>query len=265
MQIHSVQTSAAVSASLGHSVVARIRQSILSGYYRPGQRLTETALAEEMQTSRTPVVNALKMLAEQGLVRYETNRGYWVREFDIAEVIEAYEVRASLEGLACRMAAERGVSPIVLASLDECIHIGNSITRGPELAQQEHAAYQQMNVRFHNAIVEACGNRQLPEFIRKSHELPLASDRVVMWKSVDIVRRSHDAHVRVLDAIRNRQGSRADMLMREHIYEAGEVLRRHWSEIRARAHLTDPVRTDGPADAPQGASAAVDATGDGAA
>jgi GntR family transcriptional regulator of vanillate catabolism len=236
-------------SSLGNSVVASIRQSILSGYYRPGQRLTETALAEEVQTSRTPVVNALKMLTEQGLVRYETNRGYWVREFDIAEVLESYEVRANLEGLACRIAAERGISSVVLATLDECIHIGNSITRGPELAQQDHAAYQLMNVRFHNAIVDACGNRQLPEFIRKSHELPLASDRVVMWKSVEIVRRSHDAHVRVLDAIRNRQGSRAEMLMREHVYEAGEVLRRHWPEIQARAHMTDPVRVASQADA----------------
>ena len=45
---------------LGESVIARIRQSILTGYYRPGQRLTETALAEEVQTSRTPVVHALK-------------------------------------------------------------------------------------------------------------------------------------------------------------------------------------------------------------
>ncbi|WP_353233705.1 GntR family transcriptional regulator [Diaphorobacter ruginosibacter] len=231
-----------VSSSLGQAVYAKLRQSILSGYYRPGQRLTEIALAEEVQASRTPVVNALKALTEQGLVRYETHRGYWVREFDLGEVLQAYDIRASLEGLACRQAAEKGVARQTLEALDECIRIGRQITRGPELVPQEHAAYQQMNVRFHNAIIEACGNRLLPEFIRKSHELPLASDRVVMWKSVEIVRRSHDDHVRVLDAIRNRQGARAEMLMREHIYEAGQVIARHWPELRARAHLTDPAR-----------------------
>lgn len=235
---------------LGESVVARIRQYILTGYYRPGQRLTETALAEEMQTSRTPVVNAFKALCNQGLVRYEPNRGYWVREFSIREVLDAYEVRASLEGLACRLAAERGLSSAALAGLDECIHIGNSITRGAELQPGEHAVYQQMNVRFHTAIVEAAGNTQLPEFVRKSHELPLASNRVVMWQSLDIVRRSHDAHVRIVDALRARQAIRAESLMREHIYEAGQVLRLHWAELQAKAHITDPV---------QGASAAAGA------
>lgn len=227
---------------LGESVIARIRQSILTGYYRPGQRLTETALAEEVQTSRTPVVHALKALCEQGLVRYEPNRGYWVREFSIKEVLDSYEVRASLEGLACRLAAERGLTPHMLATLDECIHIGNSITHGPDLRPGEHAAYQQMNVRFHEAMEEASGNTQLPAFVRKSHELPLASHRVVMWRSLEIVRRSHDAHVRILDAVRNRQGVRAEALMREHIYESGQVLRQHWSEIQAKAHMTDPLK-----------------------
>ncbi len=222
--------------------MARIRQSILSGYYRPGQRLTETALAEEVQTSRTPVVNALKALCNQGLVRYEPNRGYWVREFSIREVLDAYEVRASLEGLACRLAAERGLSSAALAGLEECIHIGNSITRGAELQPGEHAAYQQMNVRFHNAISEASGNTQLPHFVRQSHDLPLASNRVVMWQSLEIVRRSHDAHVRIVDALRNRQSARAQALMQEHVYESGQVLRLHWAELQARAHLTDPVQ-----------------------
>lgn len=227
-------------AMLGGSVMARLRAAILSGYYRPGQRLTEVALAEEFQTSRTPVVGALKSLSEQGLVRYEPNRGYWVRDFSIDEVLEAYEVRANLEGLACRLAAERGISKEAALVLDECLHIGNSISSGDRLQHSEHALYQAMNVRFHNTIVEACGNRQLPDFIRKSHELPLASDRVVMWKTVEIVRRSHDAHVRVLDAIRNRQGARAEFMMQEHIYEAGQVLRKHWDEVQKKAHLTDP-------------------------
>lgn len=234
---------------LGESVMARIRQSILTGYYRPGQRLTETALAEEMQTSRTPVVNALKALCNQSLVRYEPNRGYWVREFSIREVVDAYEVRATLEGLACRLAAERGLSSAALSGLDECIHIGNSITRASELQPGEHAVYQQMNVRFHNAIAEAAGNTQLPDFLRKTQELPLASNRVVMWQSLEIVRRSHDAHVRIVDALRNRQGVRAESLMREHIYEAGQVLRLYWSEVHAKAHITDPVQ---PAPAAEG-------------
>ena len=135
MKDKSVTASTPVSSSIGQLVYSKIRQSILSGYYRPGQRLTEIALAEEMQASRTPVVNALKALTEQGLVRFEANRGYWVREFHLGEVLEAYDIRASLEGLACRQAAEKGVSRPTLEAMDECIRIrtgerGSTARRG---------------------------------------------------------------------------------------------------------------------------------------
>lgn len=217
--------------TLVDSTTVRLRELILSGSLRPGQRLTETALADEMGVSRTPVVAALKALNEQGLVRYAVNRGYWVREFSIDEVLEAYELRATLEGMACRLVAERGAGGRDVDAMERCIATGDAVLSTGELRVEDHQRYQAMNVDFHSLIMQACGNRQLGEFVRKTHDLPLASNRVVFWRSIEIVRRSHDAHVRVLDAIKQRQGSRAEMLMREHVYEAGQVLRRHWSEI----------------------------------
>lgn len=223
--------------TLVDSTTARLRELILSGSYRPGQRLTETALADQMQVSRTPVVASLKALTEQGLVRYAVNRGYWVREFSIDEVLEAYELRATLEGLACRLVAERGAGGRDIDAMERCVAVGEAVLASGDLHADDHQRYQAMNVDFHTLIVMACGNRQLGEFVRKTHDLPLASNRVVFWRSIDIVRRSHDAHVRVLDAIKQRQGARAEMLMREHVYEAGQVLRRHWSEILEAARL----------------------------
>ncbi|MFT3666973.1 GntR family transcriptional regulator [Piscinibacter sp.] len=223
--------------TLADSTAASLRGMILSGALRPGQRLTETALAEEMQVSRTPVVAALKALNEQGLVRYAANRGYWVREFSLDEVLEAYELRATLEGMACRLVAERGANGRDIDAMERCVAIGEAVLEPGELRSGDHQRYQAMNVDFHSLIVRGCGNRQLAEFVRKTHDLPLASNRVVFWRSHDIVRRSHDAHVRVLDAIKQRQGTRAEMLMREHVYEAGQVLRRHWSEILEAARL----------------------------
>jgi GntR family transcriptional regulator of vanillate catabolism len=225
------------SATLVDSTTSRLRSLILSGIYRPGQRLTETALADEMSVSRTPVVASLKALTEQGLVRYAANRGYWVREFSIDEVLEAYELRATLEGMACRLVAEQGANARDVDAMERCTALGDTILGSGELRAEDHQRYQAMNVDFHTLILQACGNRQLREFVRKTHDLPLASNRVVFWRSIDIVRRSHDAHVRVLDAIKQRQGARAEMLMREHVYEAGQVLRRHWSEILDAARL----------------------------
>lgn len=217
------------------TVTARLREAILSGVYRPGQRLTEVALAEAMATSRTPVTAALKALVEQGLVLYATNRGYWVREFSLDEVLDAYEVRSCLEGLACRRAAERGLPAELAARMQACIDLGERITAGSRLAAQDHAAYSQMNVDFHNAILEAGGNRLLGDVVHRVNDMPIASDRMVLWGDRDIVRRSHDAHVRMLDAMRQGQGLRAEMLMREHIHEAAQVIRQHWPRIVAGA------------------------------
>lgn len=217
--------------TLAHAVTAKLRQAILDGTHRPGHRLTETALARDMQTSRTPVVTALKTLKEQGLVEYAQNRGYWVRKFEVQDVIAAYEIRATLEGLACRRAAERGVGRDAMSALRACLETGAALTAGAGLDERDHRPYQEMNARFHNTILSASGNPRLGDFVRKCHELPLASDRIVFWRSLDIVRRSQADHERIVDAIDQRQGTRAEMLMREHVHEAGEVLRHHWDDV----------------------------------
>lgn len=226
------------SFTLTQTVVSRLRSAILAGEYLPGSRLTELGLAEDMQTSRTPVIAALKALTEQGLVRYASNRGYWVREFSIEEVLEAYDIRATLEGMACRLAAEHGMPRQVSELLARCVDIGERIVGGEALAAEDHSAYQQMNVEFHNSILQASRNHQLGEFVRRANEIPLASDRIVVWASLDIVRRSHDGHTRIFDAIARGQGTRAEMLMREHVYESGQVLKAYWPEIlnKARNH-----------------------------
>lgn len=231
------------SFTLGQTVASRLRNAILAGHYQPGSRLTELGLADDMQTSRTPVIAALKALTEQGLVRYATNRGYWVREFSIEEILEAYDIRATLEGMACRLAAERGLTDAAKNLLEDCVRIGDRVVSEDRLIEEDHDTYRQMNVAFHNTILHASENQQLEEFVRRANEIPLASDRIVMWTSLEIVRRSHDAHTRVLDAIAKGQGMRAEMLMREHVYEAGQVLKTYWPVILAKAKNHEPTET----------------------
>ncbi len=223
------------SFTLAQTVIGRLRGAILSGRYLPGSRLTELGLAEDMKTSRTPVIAALKALTEQGLVRYASNRGYWVREFSIEEVLEAYEIRGTLEGMACRLAAERGVGDGAASLLRQCIEAGERIVAGTTLQDDDHGIYQRLNVDFHGLLLQASHNQQLGDFVRRANEIPLASDHTVMWSSVEVVRRSHDAHVRILAAVLNGQGTRAEMLMREHVYEAGQVMKQCWPGLLARA------------------------------
>jgi GntR family transcriptional regulator of vanillate catabolism len=83
-----------------------------------------------------------------------------------------------------------------------------------------------MNVAFHETILEQSGNRWVVDLVRQTHNVPLASDRVFVWEDYQTIRRSHDDHHRILEAITARDASRAEALMREHIFFAGQVLRR---------------------------------------
>ena len=87
-----------------------LRQTLLDGRYAPGSRLNEVHLSQQLEVSRTPVRAALHVLAGEGLVRYHANKGFVVRAFPLSEVVVAYEMRALAEGLAARLAAERGLS-----------------------------------------------------------------------------------------------------------------------------------------------------------
>lgn len=226
--------------TLADAVAKRLRHAIVSGEFSPGERLTESKVAALVEASRTPVAAALKKLTEQGLVRYEQNRGYWVREISVDEVMAAYEIRATLEGLACRRAAEIGAPNAAMKTLRDCLEIGEAITQGDTLDDDQHGPYQEMNARFHATIIEISGNPALPRFVRECHELPFGSDRIVFWRSPEIVRRSHLDHVRIVASIANREGARAEMQMREHVYEAGAVLRDHWDEIARSRRLVAP-------------------------
>ena len=90
------------------SVMDRVREAILGGAVVAGERLNEVQLSKTLSVSRTPVRAALQALAGEGLLDYAPNRGFTVREFPLPAIVDAYDIRAALEGVAVRFAAERG-------------------------------------------------------------------------------------------------------------------------------------------------------------
>src|SRR5580692_4803752 len=91
------------------AVTESIRSALLDGNLGQG-RINEVHLASSLGVSRTPVRAALQMLAGEGLLDHAPNRGFAVRSFSLDEIGDAFEVRALNEGLACRLAAERGLT-----------------------------------------------------------------------------------------------------------------------------------------------------------
>ncbi|MCX7901965.1 MAG: GntR family transcriptional regulator, partial [Burkholderiaceae bacterium] len=130
-------------AALPQSVKAqlRLRELIVSGQLRPGQRIAELALVERLGVSRTPVRAALAALHEEGLLEALPGGGYVVRAFSEADIHDAIELRGTLEGLAARLAAERGAAPVLLAEARECLDGIDAVLSAPTLDEAAFSAY----------------------------------------------------------------------------------------------------------------------------
>ena len=216
------------------TVADGLRQAILNGDYLPGDRLEEVPIAEAMSVSRTPVRAALAALEKEGLLSYVPKRGYEVRRFGVADIADMYKVRAVLEAHAAAECALAGLAEADLADLQECLDTGDTILSRGALDSGDLPAYREMNHRFHEKILLGCGSQATGHFVRQTRQIPLLSDRIILWHDYRLIDRSHDDHRRVADAIRERNPLRAHAVMHEHVAFMGLVVCRYLEENAER-------------------------------
>lgn len=208
------------------NVVERLRQRILSGDLEPEEKLQEVALAESLGVSRTPVREALRILAEDGLLTYAPNRGYSVRRFSIRDVLIAFRVRASMEGLGCRLLAERGLTQAELSHLRSILAWGDRLLEDGAVSATEFSDWREMNRDFHVYLLRLADSRLLRKVARDAQTIPIVNAGTFQWYHQDEFRQAHDQHHRILEMLRTGQPDRAELWMREHILFAGEIARR---------------------------------------
>ena len=216
--------------SAGEGAADLIRRAILDGTLRPGQRLTEEKLAADLQISRTPVREALRVLQAEGLVESTPYQGSTVRAYAIEELDDIYQLRAVLEGHAARRAAER-------ITEDDAATLHESCTRLVSLgdATDENVAQiVEENLFFHTKILEIAGSSRLAAMVRKVIELPLVY-KSYHWYSPDQKRMSEQAHGRLTQALSAGDADRAEVIMRTHVYDGRDVLLAHMDSIAAVA------------------------------
>ena len=199
-----------------------IREAIIDGRLPPGQRLKEEELARELGISRTPVREALLILQTEGLVDAEPNRGAVVRSHDAGDLEDLYALRALLEGYAARRAAAN-VTEGTIAEL------WTSCERFEALIEGDVQELVKENLFFHSTILDTAQSRRVGELIRKVIELPLVY-RSYIWYSVDQRRISAHYHRQITKALESRDGERAELVMKEHVFEARDVLVSHVRE-----------------------------------
>jgi GntR family transcriptional regulator of vanillate catabolism len=209
---------AAEAVTLAQSVTDRLRGALLEGRFAPEEKLNEAALSALLSVSRTPLRSALNRLAAEGLLDYVPNRGYSVRGVDVKSLESIFEVRGALEGLAARNAAERGMPEPLQKAYRQALDEGDRVMAKGRLLPADRSVFSDVNARIHAAILHAADNRMLQDMIRLCHNIPASSERNVLWDDYQWLRRSHDDHHRLLEAIVLRDAPRAEQLMREHIH-----------------------------------------------
>ena len=201
-----------------------LRARILDGEHLPGERLEEVPLAVQMQASRTPIRAALATLEKEGLLTYAPKRGYEVRSFSIDDIADMFKVRAVLEAHAAAECASAEIAAEDLAELEESLRQGDEILAKGRLDPADLPAYRDMNHRFHERILHCSRSSATLQFVTQMRQIPMLSDRIILWSDYGLILRSHDDHHRVTAAIRRRDVVRAQALMHEHVAFMGEVV-----------------------------------------
>jgi GntR family transcriptional regulator, vanillate catabolism transcriptional regulator len=197
---------------------------ILHGELTPGQRVGEVALASSLGVSRTPIREALPILAQEGLLTQLDTRGFVVREFTPQEIMDAIDVRGMLEGMAARMLAEQGPPRRLMQSLYDCLREGDEIFAKRHLVESDEARYGEMNKQFHALIVQGAGSKVIADAIERNSRIPFAAAHAIAFDKVDLrgmydsLWSAHRQHHAIVQAFENGEGSRVAALMFEHAY-----------------------------------------------
>ncbi len=221
------------------TVANELRRRITSGAYHPGERVTELQVAAELGVSRTPVRLAFEELAEEGLLERLPTRGFRVRSLDLQAIIDAIDVRGTLEGMAARIIAERGLSSETRAVLQQCIDDGRALVEDARRLEHpfDRARWAAMNRRFHLLIVETAGNASLTSAFHHVTRLPLADPSglvvhgAVPQLELEFILRAQQDHEDILRALQAGEGSRVESLMREHARRSRDNKHRLFQEI----------------------------------
>lgn len=202
--------------------VLGIRDLVLRGEFKAGERLPELALVELLGVSRTPIRAALQKLAEEGLLEASQPTGYVVRGFSEAEIADAIEVRGTLEALAARMAAERGVRRPLLDAMADCLAGIDELLARAKPGSEYLSGYNQFNGRFHALLLEASGSDIVARALMRACALPFAGHNAFVSLqgsnpgSLDILREAQRQHHEILEAIEARSSARVEPLVKEH-------------------------------------------------
>ncbi len=202
---------------LREMVFESMREAIIQGRLKPGERLMEIQLADEMGVSRTPIREAIRKLELEGFVVMVPRKGAFVAGISVKDIVDVFEVRAALEALAAGLAAER-ITP------DELEELERSLVAISEVSTKDDIdAMVETDTNFHELIYRASRNERLFQIVIHLKE------QIQRFRTTSLSQpgRSKDAleeHRKMVEAISDRNVEVAQNLAREHIENAEQSM-----------------------------------------
>ncbi len=191
-------------------IYERLEEMLAEGRFADGERLDEARLAAEFGISRTPLREALRLLATTGLAEFIPNRGTFVRQPDFVRLVEMFDVMAELEAWCARLAAQRITSAQLLLLREAAVRCDRA------LSAKDFRGYYDENAEFHDIIYSAAGNGFLAEETR-SMQRRLRPFRQAQLFAPERLERSMEEHRQILNALETGDAAAAETLVRAHI------------------------------------------------
>jgi DNA-binding GntR family transcriptional regulator len=199
--------------TLSEQVFRSIQAAIVRGEIAPGSKISEPELARVYGISRGPLREAIHRLEGQRLLVRVPHVGARVVSLGQSELIELYEIRESLEGMACRLAAER----MTQGDVDELRRVLETHERDEAFRAGRGYYQQEGDFDFHYRIIQGSGNQTLVKLLCDELYQLVRMYRIQFSKTPNRPHQAFSEHHRILDAIAERDGELAELLMRRHI------------------------------------------------
>ena len=187
-------------------IYARVKQMIFDQELKQGQKIVQEKLASQLGISRSPLLKALQRLHSEMLVESIPRRGMYVKSIDMEELADVFECRAVLEGLSARLLAQR-ITPEQLKKLKACF----KPFEGKDKIKID--TYAKADRDFHSFILEWSGNKVISRLEMLGNVHLKAMQAGLLREPTDTL----PEHLAIIDAIANRDASRAEQLMRNHV------------------------------------------------
>ncbi|CAM3577643.1 GntR family transcriptional regulator [Zobellia roscoffensis] len=195
-----------------------VRAMIMSKELMPGQKIVQDKLAEDLGISRTPLRTALQMLEGEGLIESVPRKGVIVKEFTDKEIVEIYECRAAMEGVAIRLFTER-------ASNEE-INALRSMFQPFLKGKIDLEYYKKVDAQFHEAILKGSKNEYLHRLFRQGNLL-VSMDAIGLLRFPD---ETLSEHINIIDAIEKRDADLAESLAKLHLDKTKQLILKRMNE-----------------------------------